>query len=732
MIKIIKKDGTLEDYNVQKIINACSKAASRALDDLYEADYQKICNSVYSYIIDKYATEHSKQNKENNDIEIPVSIMHSIVEKTLMELYPNSGAAYRQYRNYKVDFVHMMDDVYKKSQTIRYIGDVSNANTDSTMVSTQRSLIYGQLNKNLYQKFFLNKEERQATNDGYIYIHDMKDRLDGMNCCLFDMGNVLRGGFEMGNVWYNEPKTIDVAFDVISDVAISAASQQYGGFTIPRVDTMLAPYAKKSYEKYKAECIAILSDVDVPSSCTQYWNSIHNKACNYAFKKVYRDIEQGFQSWEYRFNTVGSSRGDYPFVAISFGLGKHTFERMISEVALKVRMGGQGKKGFKKPVLFPKLTFLYDENLHGEGKLLEYLFDLALECSSKTMYPDFLSLTGEGYIPSIYKKYGQVISLMGCRASLSPWYVKGGMNPKDETDYPVFEGRFNLGAISLHLPMILAKARQENKDFYEVLDYYLEMIRNLHKRTYDFFGEKLASTNPLAFTQGGFLGGNLQPNDKVRPILKACTMSFGITALNELQQLYNEKSLVEDGEFALEVMRYINDYVNRIKKEDNILYAIYGTPAESLCGLQVTQFRKKYGIIKGVSDRAYVSNSFHCGVWEEITPIQKQDSEKRFWDLFNGGKIQYCRYPVSYNHEAQKTLVKRAMEFGFYEGCNLALSYCENCGYEQLEMNVCPKCGSDNITQIDRMNGYIGYTKIHGKSRYNEAKVIEISERKSM
>lgn len=713
MIWVIKKDGTLEVYNENKIVNACKKASMRALDDLDDSDYKRICDNVMFYITSEYGTD--------GDIQIPVSEMHSFVEKTLMELYPNSGETYRQYRNYKIDFVHMLDDVYQKSQSIRYIGDVSNANTDSTMVSTQRSLIYGQLNKNLYRKFFLNRDELQASNDGYIYIHDMKDRLDGMNCCLFDMGNVISGGFEMGNVWYNEPKSLDVAFDVISDVAMSAASQQYGGFTIPRVDTILAPYAEKSFEKYCDEYVEL-------THCEPHDDS----ADSYAMKKVYRDMEQGFQSWEYRFNTVGSSRGDYPFVAISFGIGQNNFERMATEVALKVRMNGQGKEGFKRPVLFPKLTFLYDENLHGEGKPMEYLFDIALECSSKTMYPDFLSLTGEGYIPSIYKKYGQVISLMGCRASLSPWYVRGGMEPVDEDDYPVFEGRFNLGAISLHLPMILAKARQENKDFYEVLDYYLEMIRNLHKRTYDFFGEKLASTNPLAFTQGGFLGGKLNPNDKIRPILKPCTMSFGITALNELQELYNGKSLVEDGEFALEVMQYINDYVNRIKKEDGILYAIYGTPAESLCGLQIEQFRKKYGIVNGVSDRAYVSNSFHCGVWEDITPIQKQDLEGRFWDYFNGGKIQYCRYPVSYNREAQKTLVRRAMDKGFYEGCNLALSYCEDCGYEQLDMDVCPKCGSENITQIDRMNGYIGYTKIHGKSRYNQAKVIEISERKSM
>lgn len=714
-MKVIKKDGSLQEYDEQKIINACELAAKRALHRFTEHDYGLICNKVYDIIVE--------EDFDVDDYEeelIPVQDMHSIVEKALSELFPEVAERYIQYRNYKQDFVKMLDEIYVKEQEQRYIGDVSNANTDSTMVSTQRSLSYGLLSKELYKHFFLTKEEVQASNDGYIYIHDMKDRRDTINCCLYDMSNVLTGGFEMGNLWYTEPKTLDVAFDVISDVTMSAAAQQYGGFTIPRVDSILAPYAEKSYQKYKEEFLEWCDP------------NFEGKADEYAYNKVKRDMEQGFQSWEMAFNSVGSSRGDYPFISISFGIDTSRFGLMVTECALKVRMGGQGKEGHKRPVLFPKLTFLYDENLHGEYCDFEWLFDLALECSLKTMYPDFLSLTGEGYIPSMYKKYGKVISLMGCRASLSPWYERGGIEPADENDVPIFEGRFNLGAISLHLPMILAKSKQENKDFYEVLNYYLELIRNLHKRTYAFLGEKKASTNPIGFTQGGFYGGNLKPDEKIKSILPPMTMSFGVTALNELQVLYNGKTIVEDGQFALEVMQYINDYVNKIKYEDKILYAIYGTPAESLSGLQVSQFRKKYGIIEGVSDRAYVTNSFHCGVWEEITPVQKQNLEKRFWDLFNGGKIQYCRYPIDYNFEAQKSLIKRAMKFGFYEGCNLALSYCEDCGYEQLDMDICPKCGSESITQIDRMNGYIGYTKIHGKSRYNQAKVIEIKERKSM
>ncbi len=172
------------------------------------------------------------------------------------------------------------------------------------------------------------------------------------------------------------------------------------------------------------------------------------------------------------------------------------------------------------------------------------------------------------------------------------------MYPADEKDSPVFVGRFNVGAVSLHLPMILAKSRSESRDFYEVLDYYLEMIRRLHIRTYNYLGEMRASTNPLAYCEGGFYGGHLNPHDKIKPLLKPMTASFGITALNELQELYNGKSIAEDGKFALEVLEYINKKVSQYKEEDGYLYAIYGTPAESLCGLQVEQFRKQFGLWK--------------------------------------------------------------------------------------------------------------------------------------
>ncbi len=704
--KVIKKDGTKEEFNVQKVVIAVNKSAYRALIKFTDEELRFICQFV-------------EEKAESMGIkEIKIAQMHNIVEGALEKVNPAVAKSYRDYRNYKQDFVQMLDEVYKKSQSIMYIGDKENSNTDSALVSTKRSLIFNQLNKELYQKFFMTTEEIQACRDGYLYVHDMSARRDTMNCCLFDVENVLRGGFEMGNLWYNEPKTLDVAFDVIGDIVLSAASQQYGGFTVPSVEKILEPYAQKSYDKYKKRY--------------QELGLCEERAEEETMRDISRDLEQGVQGWEYKFNSVSSSRGDYPFITMTFGTGTGRFAKMASIAMLNVRRKGQGKVDCKKPVLFPKLVFLYDENLHGPGGELEDVFEAGIECSRKTMYPDWLSLTGKGYIASMYKQYGKIISPMGCRAFLSPWYERGGMNPADEHDCPVFVGRFNIGVVSLHLPMILAKSRQESRDFYEVLDYYLELIRQLHIRTYAYLGEMRASTNPLAYCEGGFYGGNLGIHDKIKPLLKTATASFGITAFNELQRLYNGKSLVEDGQFAIEVLEHINDKINEYKKEDGNLYAIYATPAENLCGLQVKQFRKKYGIVENVSDREYVSNGFHCHVTEDITPIQKQDLEYRFWELSNGGKIQYVKYPIDYNIEAVKTLVRRAMELGFYEGVNLSLAYCDDCGHQELEMDVCPKCGSRNLTKIDRMNGYLSYSRVKGDTRLNDAKMAEIAERKSM
>lgn len=715
LVKIMKKDGSLESFSEDKILRAVSLSAERALVTLSIKEQSYLLDLIKDMI-----------KRKNTDV-VPVSEMHVIVENALRTVSIPVYESYCQYRNHKREFKKFMEDCYAEANAIQYgVAEKENANADTTLVSTKRCNILNTFNKALYNSSFLTKDELSACKDGYIYVHDTSARRDTMNCCLFNLQAVLEGGFYSsanGGIWYNQPKSLDTFGDVAGDVILMAASQQYGGLTVCEIDKIMVPYAELTYEKvYKKTC-DLLSKVGVNEDV------VKREADRVALEHVEEAMRACFQGWEYKFNSVASSRGDYPFITFTYGLAglQSRFGRMAAIICSETRKNGQGRKGVKKPVLFPKLVFLYDENLHGEGKELEDVFEAAISCCEKSMYPDFLSLTGdgtEGSVSDIYKRYGVVISPMGCRAFLSPWFERGGMEPMDEDDKPVYVGRFNIGAVSLNLPMIYQKSVIEGVEFFEVLDFYLEMIRKIHIRTYDYLGHMKASCNPLSFMEGGFLGGYLKADERIAPLLKSATASFGITALNELQMLYNGKRLSEDQEFANETMDYIIKRVGEFKKADGNLYALYGTPAESLCGTQVKQFRKKYGIVEGVSDRPYVSNSFHCHVSEDILPTEKQDIEYRLFHKILGGRIQYVKYPIDYNRKAMKSLVRRAMTKGFYEGINMAKCTCEECGYQELEMEVCPRCGASNISRIDRMNGYLQWTQTANQDTENSRKAI--------
>lgn len=380
-IQVIKKDGREEQFNPTKIKQAVSKSAKRVMVDLTQHEYDLIVYKVQNFI---------------KDSELPyvtVTDLHKMVELSIYHVNKEVAESYRSYRNYKQTLREMTDETWKKAQTILYRGDKENSNADSTLVSTKQSLIRGEISRQFYRQFFLTEKEREATKIGFIYNHDERDRLYTFNCCLADVGNIMKGGFENANIWMNEPKSLDVACDVMGDIIMSMSAHQYGGFTVPHVDTILAPYCIKSYYRYIDE---IINDVnDVLTQGEGYFSIDMNKVYARAKNKVYHELKQGIQGFEVKLNTVASSRGDYPFVTFSFGayekLPKDSLERefakMICEVICDVRKNGQGKKGFEKPVLFPKLNFLYIEHLHGEEKEDEYLYDKAIECSSKAMYP---------------------------------------------------------------------------------------------------------------------------------------------------------------------------------------------------------------------------------------------------------------------------------------------------------------------------------------------------------
>lgn len=696
---VTKKDGTREKWDSNKIREAVDKAVKRSNAKFPEWKLE----GVVGYVEGVFWNTHEVTTKD----------IHKAVIDALNRYLPEVGRAYQEYRDYKNTYAKSFEAVKNEADTVLLLGDKENANFDSSLISTKGSLIKGYLTKELYKQFYLSKEEKELVKRGDIYIHDLRDMIfNSFNCCLFDIGNVLKGGFEMSNVKYTEPTSVLSALQVIGDITLVATAQQFGGFTLAEIDKVLLPYAEKTYDnafkKYFEQC-----------------NMEYDESCAMAMGDLRRELEQGFQSLELKLNTVPCSRGDFAFTTLTFGtwdimMDDHEREimKLIGEVILKTRMKGHGGK----QVVFPKLVFLYDDKKIREDEDHRDLFDLAVECSSKCMYPDYLSLN-HGKVGEIYQRTGAITSPMGCRAYLTEWH-----DPK--TNEAITIGRCNIGAVSLNLPLIWKVAESEGSDFFVVLENRLQVIREFFKKRYDMIRHTKACTNPMCFTQGGLHNGYLNPEDEIGDLVEYMTASFGITALNELSILAKGESLNECQDFANLVVDFINEKIEEFKKEDGYLYALYGTPAESLCGTQALQYREYTG---DTQFGDYFTNSFHLHVSEDVTPLEKQDKEYELFHKCNGGHIQYVRVDNPDNIVAVRNLIQRGMRKGFYQGVNFDAAYCEDCHQHSFNVgNKCPYCGSSNLSVISRVCGYLGYSNINGNSRMNDAKMAEINERKSM
>lgn len=402
-MKIIKKDGTVEGWNGEKIKEAVYKAAARVNQYVEPDILDKLVEKVHSCLI--------------IDRDAPTKDLHKEVIHYLSYFGLDDIAnSYQEYRDYKNTYAKSFEKVKDEADNVLLLGDRENANFDSSLVSTKGSLIKGYLTKELYRQFYLSKEEKELTKRGDIYIHDMRDMLMGsVNCCLFDIGNVLRGGFSMSNVDYTEPTSVLSALQVIGDITLVATAQQFGGFSLSQLDMVLLPYCEKTLKKaykYAKHCF--------PDSDPSSWDL-------YARRVLKNELKQGFQSLELKLNTVPCSRGDFAFTTISFGcwnapqwLGRYLTNKdrwilkEICEAILTTRMNGHGEN--HKPVVFPKLVYLYEENYLSAFQEARDVFELAIECSSKCMYPDFLSLTGDWAHSSVGKQYmenKQVVTPMG-------------------------------------------------------------------------------------------------------------------------------------------------------------------------------------------------------------------------------------------------------------------------------------------------------------------------------
>ena len=720
MLNVVKKDNSIEQYDAEKIISAVKKAAFRC-DKVIDANHlEQIADEVHSRLIARDS--------------VTVAELHELVIAVLAFLqYKDVADAYAEYRYYKQTYAKTFEQLRQDADDVLRLGDRENANFDSSLVSTKGSLIKGYLTKSLYKQFYLSGREKELIERGDIYIHDLRDMILGcINCCLFDIGTVLKGGFEMSNVQYSEPKTVLSALQVIGDITLVATAQQFGGFTLAELDKVLLPYALKSertaLEKYLAMGVE------------------ESRALEFAGKDVVRELEQGFQSLELKLNTVPCSRGDFAFTTITFGQWnadkyderEKSWLYMIGKIMLQVRRNGHGKD--HKPVVFPKLVFLYDEKQIAADPFSAGIFDEAVKTSTKCMYPDYLSLSSDyGSVSDIYQKYGAITSPMGCRAFLSLW--------RNEKGEAITIGRCNIGAVSLNLPIILRLTQLQypenwQEKFWDVLDDRLNIIRSFLRKRYDIVRNQRCSSNPLAFTQGGFYEGTKNPDDYVGDLVRYMTASFGITALDETTYLWTGKRLVDEGgEVSAKILKHLKQKLDQFKKEDGYLYAIYGTPAESLCATQARQYDEfchDHGIENVFAhtehySSEYFTNSFHVNVTEAISPFEKQDKEFEDFHLCEGGHIQYVRLDNPENYDAVKAMIARGMKKGFYQGVNFDSAYCGDCGHHSTNVLFkCPHCGSSNLSVISRVCGYLGYSNVNGMSRMNDGKMAEIKNRVSM
>lgn len=693
--KVQKKNGRVELFAKEKLEKAILSAAPHLIEPGPLAEViSKISRKAQSLEAELITTDE----------------LHDLVEKQLKEDLPEVFEQYAIYRRYKKNMAKSYDAARKASERILFGGDNENANRDSQLNSTKQTLTAETFMKRLVRDFELSPEARDAHDQGWIYIHDIGARyLRQINCCLFDMGNLLKGGFFMNGAKYLEPKSIGTALSVMGDVTLQASAQQYGGFTIPEIDTILAPYAEKSFKKH----LNTLSELDVEEA----------KLETLAKKMTIREIEQGVQGFETKLNSVSSSLGQIPFVSISFGLNTSLWGREISKAILKNRKEGMGED--KITAIFPKLIMLMRREVNRDvDSPNRDIYNLAIECSQTRLYPDYLSLDGAelgNNLAEVYERSGQAVSPMGCRAYLSPYW---------SGDKEIYTGRGNTGAVTLNLPKIALEAGGDLDRFYELIDVYADVIWNFHKSYIGKIGKQKASTSPLFYCEGG-AWMSLDYNDEIAPVIKAFTSSLGYIGLEEAVRALTGGSLKNNKELGLEIVKHLKENVAQAQEKYGFLTALYSTPAESLCYTMQKNNQATYGEIEGVTDREYLTNSFHIPVWEEITVPEKIAFESDFHKIATGGRISYCEFPWGTPVEVLQQAVDFAMDQGEYFGVNIVSSSCLNCSNSGEFRDTCPMCGSVDIVVVSRVCGYLSFERAKGdkKGRFNPGKKAEVLDR---
>ena len=704
-MKIIKRDGRIVEYDREKIRTAIKKANNDVSEEDMASD--KEIDKIIKYI------ESLKKKR------LLVEDVQDIIERKLVEANKYElSKAYMLYR-YERELIRKANTTDESILTLIKNSNKEvmeeNSNKNAVVASTQRDLIAGEVSKDLTKRILLPEKISEAHENGILHFHDADYFLQPIfNCCLINVADMLDNGTVMNGKLIESPKSFQVACTVLTQIIAAVASSQYGGQSVDI--RHLGKYLKRSEDKFRSKLTE------------KYKGKITKKEIEELVQdRLKEELSSGVQTIQYQINTLMTTNGQSPFVTIFMYLDKDDpyieYTAMIIEEILNQRYTGiKNEKGVYITPAFPKLIYVLDENNCLNGGKYDYLTHLAVKCSSKRLYPDYISA------PKMRENYeGNVFSPMGCRSFLSPWKDKDG-NYK-------FEGRFNQGVVSINLPQIAILANKDEDEFFRLLDERLELCYEaLMCRHHALLGT-LSDVSPVHWQYGAI--ARLGKNEPIDKLLKDgySTLSLGYIGIYEMTMAMKGVSHTDPvgKEFALKVMKKLKDTCAKWKKETGLGFALYGTPAESLCYRFARIDKEKFGDIKDITDKGYYTNSYHVDVREEINAFDKLKFESDFQVLSTGGAISYVEIPNMQNNlEALEELVKFIYNNIQYAEFNTKSDYCHVCGYDgEIIINdnlewECPNCHNKDKNKMNVTRRTCGYL---GENFWNVGKTKEIKAR---
>ena len=704
-MKVIKRDGREVTYDRGKIIIAIHKANDEVPISERISD-EKIHGIVAS--IEKLGV-NTLQVEEIQDI---------IEQKLMAERKFVLAKTYIIYR-YQRQMIRKSNTTDESilgliQQTNKYAME-ENSNKNAAVASTQRDLIAGEVSRDLTNRLLLPEKISKAHEEGILHFHDADYFVQSIfNCCLINISDMLDNGTVMNGKMIESPKSFQVACTVMTQIIAAVASSQYGGQSVDI--SHLGKYLRKTKEKflrnYKEKFADILSD-----------EAIEKLAAD----RTMDELKSGVQTIQYQINTLMTTNGQSPFVTLFLNLKEDDPYKdevaLIIEEILKQRIQGiKNEAGVYITPAFPKLIYVLDEHNCLKGGKYDYLTKLAVECSSKRMYPDYISAKKrrENY-------EGEVFSCMGCRSFLSPW--------KDENGNYKWEGRFNQGVVSINLPQMGIIANGNEELFWELMEERLSLCFEALMCRHKALEGTLSDVSPIHWQYGAI--ARLTPGETIDPLLHNgySTISLGYIGLYEVTKLMTGVSHTDPKgtAFALKVMNRLREACDTWKRNTGLGFGLYGTPAESLCYRFAEIDKRKFGVIKDVTDKGYYTNSYHVDVREKIDAFSKFKFESQFQTISSGGAISYVEIPnLRHNLPALEELVKYIYDNIQYAEFNTKSDYCQVCGYDgeiiindKLEWE-CPQCHNKDHNKMNVTRRTCGYL---GENFWNVGKTKEINSR---